>query len=256
MLLSLLWWVYAADRPSLPPSAGSELDHSIRSGEPSIHVPPRQGQHAIRCFALFRNRNVMLLTLSYAAVGYLEYLFFFWMNHYFDKILHIEKNRSRIFTAILLLSMAVGMVAGGGLADWLRKRFGLWTGRALVPMAGMTLGAIFLGFGVISEEVVWIVFWLALALLAVGASEAPTWTAAVELGGTQGGTAAGIVNTGGNLGGFIAPFLTPIVSHTVRDSFGLSDQAGWQCGITLAGVFCLSGASLWWWIRPDEKSSD
>jgi hypothetical protein len=39
------------------------------------------------------------------------------------------------------------------------------------------------------------------------------------------------------------------------DSFGLSDQAGWQWGITLAGVLCLSGATLWWWIRP-ERSAD
>ena len=127
-----------------------------------------------------------------------------------------------------------------------------WVGRALVPMAGMTLGAVFLGLGVISQDILWIVLWLALALAAVGATEGPIWTASVEVGGRHGGTAAAIVNTGGNLGGFIAPFLTPIVSHAVRDSFGLSDQAGWQWGITLAGVLCLSGASLWWWIRPDE----
>jgi nitrate/nitrite transporter NarK len=65
------------------------------------------------------------------------------------------------------------------------------------------------------------VIWLALALASVGAAEAPTWTTAVEVGGPDGGTATAIVNTGGNLGGFIAPFLTPLVSHAVRDSFGL-----------------------------------
>src|ERR1043165_6791516 len=80
----------------------------------------------------------------------------------------------------------------------------------------------------------------------------PIWTAAVEIGGVQGGTTAAIVNTGGNLGGFIAPFLTPIVSHAVRNYFGLSDQAGWQWGISLAGIFCLSGAALWGLIRPAE----
>src|SRR5262249_49047603 len=155
------------------------------------------------------------------AVGYLEYLFFFWMNHYFGEILHVEKHRSRVFTAILFLSMAVGMVAGGFVTDRLRRRFGPWVGRALVPMSGMTLGAIFLGLGVLGEQIGWIVFWLALALAAVGATEGPIWTAAVEAGGRQGGaTAAGIVNTGGNLGGFIAPTLTPLVSHAVRDGFG------------------------------------
>jgi MFS family permease len=108
---------------------------------------------------------------------------------------------------------------------------------------------------VLSEEIVWIIVWLALALFAVGATEGPVWTAAVELGGRQGGTAAAIVNTGGNLGGIVAPILTPIVSHGVRDVFGLSDQAGWQWGITLAGFFSLTGAVLWWWIRPEERAA-
>jgi MFS family permease len=247
MALGLVWWVSAADRP---PREVRELPSRIRAGEPPSRVnrPDNQTQG----FALLLNRNVLLLTLSYAAIGYLEYLFFFWMGHYFGTILKIPKDRSRIYTAILYLSMGVGMIAGGWVADRLRKHFGPWAGRALVPMAGMTLGAVFLGLGVISEQIGWIVFWLALALLAVGATEAPTWTAAVEVGGRRGGTTAGIVNTGGNLGGFIAPFLTPIVSHAVRDFFGVSEQAGWQWGITLAGVLCLSGATLWWWIRPEH----
>jgi MFS transporter, ACS family, D-galactonate transporter len=294
IFLGLLWWVYAADRPARrapelqsvtparePASHITLPEDQIQQAkgitglremkglkglqsEPagSRHlalgqdedVPVRSPSQA-NWFALFLNRNVLLLTLSYAAVGYLEYLFFFWMNHYFDKILHVEKHRSRIFTAILFLSMAAGMVLGGGLTDWLRKHFGPWIGRALVPMGGMTLGAVFLVCGVLGEQIGWIVFWMALALAAVGATEGPIWTAAVEVGGRQGGTAAGIVNTGGNLGGFIAPFLTPLVSHAVRDGFGLSEQAGWQWGITLAGVLCLSGATLWWWIRPEPSAA-
>jgi MFS family permease len=289
--LGLLWWVWAADRPprrEQEPRRGDESkdqpghvllpEDRTRQGERTTQLremeglmglqgEPSAGRHIrlgqdevarspsqVGWFALFLNRNVMLLTLSYAAVGYLEYLFFFWMNHYFDKILHVEKHRSRVFTAILFLSMAAGMVTGGWLTDRLRRHFGPWVGRALVPMGGMTLGAVFLGCGVLGEQIGWIVFWMALALAAVGATEGPIWTAAVEVGGKQGGTAAGIVNTGGNLGGFVAPFLTPLVSHAVRDRFGLSDQAGWQWGITLAGVFCLSGAALWLWIRPDESA--
>src|SRR5262249_1610287 len=225
VVLGVVWWLVASDRPAPAAATIDQMD------EP----------HS-RWIAIIWNRNVILLTISYATVGYLEYLFFFWMNHYFGEILHIEKHRSRIFTAILLLSMACGMVAGGWLSDRLRRNFGAWVGRASVPMAGMTLGAVFLGLGVISEEIAWIVIWLALALAAVGATEAPVWTAAAEIGGPLGGTTAAIVNTGGNLGGFIAPMLTPIVSHAVRDYFQLSDQAGWQWGITLAGVLCLSGA--------------
>jgi hypothetical protein len=47
--------------------------------------------------------------------------------------------------------------------------------------------------------------------------------------------------------------LTPIISHAVRDAFGVTELAGWQWGIAVAGVLCLGGACLWWWIRPKEK---
>lgn len=251
-LLAVLWWLYAADRPESSPKH-SAFELGVLPADPP--TSSANSQAAPSWFALLRNRNVMLLTISYAAVGYLEYLFFFWMNHYFGTILQLAKEQSRLYTAVLYLAMAVGIASGGWIADWLRRRFGPWSGCALVPMAGMTSGAIFLGFGIISQEIAWIVFWLSLALLAVGAAEGPVWTAAVEFGGRYGATAAGIVNTGGNLGGFIAPFLTPIVAHAVRDSFALSDQTGWQWGIALAGIFCLSGTALWWWIRPDDKGS-
>src|SRR5262249_11062723 len=177
MLLGLLWWVYAADRPALQ----SLPENSVRPGEPPLHRA--EPNDSISWSELFRNHNVLILTISYATIGYLEYLFFFWMNHYFGNILHIDKDLSRIYTAILYLSMAVGMAGGGWFADRLRKRFGAWAGRALVPMLGMTLGAIFLGAGVISEQIVAIVAWLALALMAVGAAEGPVWTAAAEIGG-------------------------------------------------------------------------
>jgi len=282
-LLGIVWLIFAADRPFAPhldPSAlgdegpaaetgivagipGKAMETGVKAGSPPTGTassfmagePPPATLALARpaWWSPLRNRSVLLLTISYAAIGYLEYLFFFWMNHYFDKILSIPKEQSRIYTAILLLSLALGMVLGGVAADRLRKSFGPWVGIALVPMTGMVLGAAFLGLGVISEGIPMIVTFLALALLAVGATEAPTWTAAVELGGRHGGTAAAIVNTGGNLGGFIAPFLTPIVSHAIRDGFGLTEQQGWQWGISLAGVFCLSGAVLWWWIRPTEK---
>jgi len=91
---------------------------------------------------------------------------------------------------------------------------------------------------------------LALALAAVGAAEAPVWTTAVELGGPHGGTAAGICNTGGNAGGLLAPILTPLVSGWISRQFGLSEQAGWQWGISLGSGIALAGAVLWYWIIP------
>ena len=197
----------------------------------------------------------MLLTLCYAAVGYIEYLFFFWMHFYFKDVLHLPSEESRMYAAILNLSLAAGMIAGGWAADRMHAHHRGWLGRALVPMAAMLAGAGLLILGVLAEDIIEVVIWLSLALAAVGAAEAPVWTLSVELGGRHGGTAAAICNTGGNAGGLIAPILTPLVSGWVTRQFGLTEQAGWQWGIGLGALIGVAGAVLWIWIRPDESEA-
>src|SRR5262249_31697270 len=151
------------------------------------------------------NRSLALLTLSYSAVGYFEYLFYFWMHHYFDEELKVGEHQSRYYASILYLAMAVGMPLGGWLSDRLQVRCGYRLGRVLVPVAGMIGSAALLLLGVLAKDPVWIVTWFALAMAAVGATEGPFWATAIDLGGRRGGTSAGIFNTGGNAGGILAP---------------------------------------------------
>lgn len=185
---------------------------------------------------LIRNRNVWLLTLSYAAIGYFQYLFFYWMHYYFDDVLHLGKQASLYYAGIPPLTMAVCMPIGGWLSDRSARR-------SMVPMAGMTLGAVLLGCGVLAKTPFWIVFWFSLALGAVGAAEGAFWSTIVEAGGTFGGTAAALMNTGGNGGGMLAPVITPYVSKWL----------GWPVGIALGGVICLAGAMCWIGIRSERK---
>src|SRR5262249_9864799 len=141
---------------------------------------------------LVRNRSLMLLTLSYAAVGYFEYLFFFWMHYYFDDVLRVGKAESRLYSTVLYVAMAAGMFGGGWRSDLLQHAWGRRAGRAAVAAGGMVIGAGFLVVGLLATEPGWIVVWFAVALAAVGATEGPMWATALELGGRQGATAAGI----------------------------------------------------------------
>jgi MFS family permease len=195
---------------------------------------------------LLRNRSLVCLTLSYAAVGYFEYLFFFWMDYYFKDELKLPDEVRRIYAGIPFLAMAAGMAAGGWISDRLVRLYGHRTGRAIVPVAGMLIAAVFLLLGVAVKQPEWIVLCFAVALGAGGSVEAPTWTTAVELGGRRGGTAAGICNTGGNAGGLIAPVVTPLVAR----------EFGWTAAIAVASAVCIAGVLLWRWIDPHERAGD
>jgi MFS family permease len=247
-----------AGEPPFPPSSlrgraiGGEGDFSVREPmspplSPDLALPQGRGENEASLSrsawgALVRNRSLMLLTLSYAAVGYFEYLFYFWMHYYFDDVLKVGKAESRLYSTILYVAMAAGMFGGGWLSDVLQRAWGRRAGRAAVAAGGMVIGAAFLGLGLLAIEPVWIVVWFAVALAAVGATEGPMWATALELGGRHGATAAGIFNTGGNAGGVIAPMLTPVVSKAF----------GWVWGIGLGSLVCLAGVALWFWINPAE----
>lgn len=235
-ILAMAWSAYATNFPGQHRRVNESERRFIEQQHQDKLVVP----DSVSWLELLRNRSLLLLTLSYAAVGYFEYMFFFWMHYYFKEVRHLEQ--SRIYSAILFLGLAVGMIAGGWAADRMRRQYRGWLGRALVPMVGLFASAVLLVLGILATETWATVALLAAAMAAVGATEAPTWTLAVELGGRHGGTSAAICNTGGNLGGWLAPILTPLVS-------GL---AGWQWGICLGGLIGLAGALLWCWIRPEE----
>jgi MFS transporter, ACS family, D-galactonate transporter len=230
VLLGTLWFCSAAD--------------SATKDQPA--KPTSKDRTSNDWMSLLSNPSLLLLTLSYAAVGYFQYLFFYWIHYYFETIRHFGKEESRWYTTIPILTMAVCMASGGWVSDRLQRRYGRQVGRKIVPMAGMILSAALLGLGLMAEAPAAIVFWFALSMGAVGASEAAFWLTAVELGGRRGGTAAAIVNTGGNGIGLLAPLLTPAISASI----------GWKAGIALGAPICVVGGICWWFIRLDSEEGE
>jgi MFS family permease len=237
-MLALAWTCYATNYPRHHRGVNQAEQQWIGSDRPEREEHARPSGASWE--ALIRNRSLILLTLSYAAIGYFEYLFYFWMHHYFEEELKLSKSDSRLYATIVNLSMAGGMALGGWLSDRLQRSYGYRVGRTAVPVVGMLTGAAFLVLGAMASEPVWIVILFALALAAVGATEGPFWATAIDLGGKQAATSAGIFNTGGNAGGALAPLLTPVIGEVL----------GWTWAIVFGSIVCLSGVSLWWWIDP------
>jgi MFS family permease len=241
--LTALWSIVGRDNAGQHSSTNQAERELIR--EKQRAHPPRDISAHDPARPLL-SRSLVLLALSYAAVGYFQYLFFYWIEYYFKDVMHLSTGQSRTNTTLLILALGVGMPVGGWLADRTQRRHQGRLGWALVPGVAMALSAGFLFLGVLAREPFWIVTLFALAMFALGSSESSFWQAAVELGGQRGGTAAAIINTGGNGVGLLAPLLTPVISTAL----------GWQWGIAIGGIVGLLGALCWWGIDPPRVVSN
>lgn len=183
-------------------------------------------------FALLTNRRLMLLAFSYGAYSYFQYLFFYWMQFYFTDTLQMDVEKSRFYSTIPLIAMAIGMPLGGWVADLLAQRK---HHPGLMPIVALVLSAVAGLVGTSLSDGFQVMICFALALGLMGFSEGPYWTMGVALGRRYGGMSAAILNTVGNAGGILSPMLTPIISNWTSP----------QTSFAIASCTCLLAAILW-----------
>lgn len=221
-VLYLLWHAYASDYPAAagePPRAAAERS------------PSGWG-------TLLRNRNMVLLLLSYFCLNYFEYIFYYWIYYYFGQIVHLGQNESAAAVTVLMVTMMVMTPLGGWISDRLVARHGIKLGRRIVPLIGMTLSAGLLYAGASGLGVAATVALLSLAFGSAGSAEGPFWATAADIGGRQAGAACGLMNTGGNIGGILAPTITPLIAS----------HFGWSGGLNFASLVVMTGVTAWFFI--------
>ncbi|MEP7362046.1 MAG: MFS transporter [Acidobacteriota bacterium] len=191
---------------------------------------------------LFKNRNLMLLSLGYACLNYFEYLFFYWIFYYFGQVLKLSETVAANASAILMLSMAVGSPAGGWAADRLSMGRGTIAGRRMVAATGMGLSALFLFLGTSGYGTNLTIAFLSLAFGLATTAEGPFWAMAMESASDQPGTAGGFMNTIGNVGGMIAPALTPVIAR----------DYGWHASMMVGASVIFTGVLVWFFLTPSH----
>jgi MFS family permease len=196
--------------------------------------------------ALVGDRHLLLLTGSYFALNYFEYIFYYWIYYYFGEIRHMPQQQSAYATTIIFITMAVMTPLGGWVSDWMRSRYGPSRGARIVPIGSMAASAVLLYIGASGLSVFLMV---ALLSLAVGCSMAPEgtfWSTAIHMGGKQVGAACGFMNFGGNVGGMLAPVLTPMIAQ----------RFGWAGGLSFASLIVLLGMLAWLVLEPTHQVHD
>lgn len=237
-LLTCLWAWRGCNSPGEHPAVNA-AERELIGASSELAAGPSGGYGFMK---LLCNRNLILLTFNYMAVGYYEYTLFYWMKYYFRDVLEYPEQSSRYYTSIVTSAMVFAMPLGGILSDWLVRLWGYRAGRACVPIFGMLSSAVLLFAATRVEGEIAVVALFFFAHAAIGLCEAPTWVAGLEVGGPNCGTSSAIVNTGGNLGGLLAPVVTVYVAETY----------GWNAGFLVASLACLVGVVLWFGIRLEH----
>jgi MFS transporter, ACS family, D-galactonate transporter len=233
-----------------------DLPPSVENVRPDISSPrgptnPLPSSPPKSAGSVLLRPGVICLAFSYAALGYIQYLFFYWIQYYIGTVQHLGADVSRRYSTIITLAMGLGMIFGGWLADRVSRHSSDLSRRRLVPALGMVASGVVFELGLLSADSRIMITTFILSAGLLGMCEAAFWTTIVELGTPRGGLAAGLMNMGGNAGGMLSPFATPLLSAWFGSLYG--KELGWRISLAIAGAVSVLGALMWFGVKTGQQ---
>ena len=240
LALIALWAWYGRDTPAEHPAVSS-----AELAELGVHANARvdSGISWRRLWDLLKNRDVLLLTVSYLCMNYVFYLLANWCFLYLVQERHITVLESGWLAGIPPLAAALGAGVGGSLAVTFCNRYDTLWGLRIIPLVSMPAAGALLFAAVYVANAYLAVAALALCFASVELNEGPYWAAAMHVARADTMAATGVLNTGGNAGGLI---VTPIVAY-------LSGHHAWTTAFLTGVGFAAASAAAWLLIDPTRR---
>jgi len=232
-----IWWWYARDYPAEHSGVSKGELELINANRPQVDTVSSKGTWKL----VLKNRDILLLTLSYFCMNYVFYIFFNWFFFYLVDVRKFDVLEGGYLAAAPWMVGAVGATVGGIVSDGLSKRIGIRMGCRLPCVVSLILVAGFLFLGATVSNPYIAVFFLSLCFGCTQLTEGPYWAAAISVSGRHSAAATGVMNTGGNIAGGVGALLVPITAEAF----------GWVPALATGSVFAIVGALLWFWIRVD-----
>lgn len=241
-----LWWWYARDTPAQHHAVNAaelELIEADQCGYEKHSAADKQAENDdIHWFQLLKNRDILLLTLSYSCMNFVFYDAFNWFFYYLVTERGFAATEAAFMTSTQWIAGAIGAAAGGWICDHLSKRLGLRWGCRWPIVVGMVVSGLMLFIGAVTQSAYLAVAMLALCFLFNQMTEGSYWTASMAIGKRYAGTAGGVINTGANLMGIVNSILVPSIAVLL----------GWTFAMAMGGFFALLGAVLMLMVRADR----
>ncbi len=238
LVAALAYWTLVTDDPAEHPKITEEELDFIRSDRPPAEADIESGAWKL----VLKDRNVLLIAMSYFCMNYVFYLFFSWFFYYLVNVREFSASDAGMFTAAQWILGAVGATVGGFACDALIRKLGIRRGTRLQTMTALVLSGAFLYIGATSGNVMLTVVALCFSFGFTQLTEAPMWVATMGVAGKHSQIATGVLNTGGNIPGAVGGLMVPFIAGWL----------GWDAAIISGSIFAFAGALLWLLIRADE----
>ncbi len=253
LALIAVWAWYGRDTPREHASVSPQELEEIGGKDPLAEEARAPTSLSMRRFlCLLRDRNVVLLAISYMFMNYVFYLLSNWVFLYLVQERHFSLLESGWLAMAPPLVAALGAGVGGVVTSVLCERLGDRWGYRAMPLVAMPIAAILLLGAVNAASPYLAVVGLAACFGCVELTEGAFWGGAMTVGRGDTMAVCGLMNTGGNLGGIIG---IPIVAY-------FSGRHMWHTAFLIGAAFAVVSALAWLGIvlgsagAPDSSSAD
>jgi MFS transporter, ACS family, glucarate transporter len=240
--IAAVWYLAARDAPEKYPSIRPAELKLIREGRGPVGTSTAQGR-SVPWARILGSKEVLALTASYFACGYVAWLFFAWLYIYLAQVRGLNLRTSAAYSMVPFIAMTVGCLCGGVLSDWITRRVNVRAGRCLFPGGAMVLTALFLVMGSKAQNAAAASILLACGAASLYLSTSCYWAVAAQIAGEFVGVVSGIMNVGAQLGGACTASLTPFVAS----------RYGWETSFSLAALLSVMGAVAWLVVDPQSR---
>ena len=241
--LAAVWYWLARDRPEQHPWLNhTELRYITQGAEEPV-LPRSDTARSNPWPALLRNKSLWCVTAAYFTIGYIAYLYFSWFYLYLVNVRGFSLTHGGLYGSLPFLTAAVVAPLAGWLSDHLSQRYGKRTGRCLLGIVGLLLGAGWICAGAAATHPLWAVVFLSLGAGSLFLGVPSYFATTIDLAKTHAGIAGGFMNMGGNLGGALSPTLTPLLAH----------HFGWDGALYASAALAVVGALFWLGVHPEQE---
>jgi MFS family permease len=236
----IAWHRWFRDDPTDHPAANEAERALIIADRPPVVAHPTGLAYWAR---LLKQRNVLLLCLSYMPNCATFYFCITWLPNYLRQHHGFEKNELG-FVAALPLILSIGtQFLGGFWSDKIVVRFGLRAGRRTPGIFGYGVAALFVVAATFTPDPKGAAVLIALTVATCMLTTASSWSTCVDIGREHSATVSATMNTSGQIAAIVMPL---VVGYSLK----LFDN--WNAPFYfLAGLFVM-GAACWMFIDPKK----